>query len=336
MNFSEFAKLMHNYIGTKKDQQEFVPYLLALVMHDPISEEDIELDEKDEYYPYSKASGKSASGKVYSGIDNRNLPVAIAKFVNGHFEKSKLVDAVYELEYDTKENLCSALHEHGISCDVDNVDEVVAMILGKIIEARARGENQYFLVENEKFDKSGQKIDKVPLATAYCQNGKLHIGESEIELPIQLVLTDQIESHEQPYIKALFEAYANVLGVDSVGKDDIERLKPSLRANYSTQRKAYYAAESIRRSIREVYEDSEKQFEILKEDAYEGIQETYFDDHEDGLKRLNEVLKKITSTTLNKSVLMQIANLIGNLEKKGICHILVNDNKIKSWVDIDV
>jgi len=28
-------------------------------------------------------------------------------------------------------------------------------------------------------------------------------------------------------------------------------------------------------------------------------------------------------------------NLIGNLEKKGICHILVNDGTIESWVHVN-
>ena len=32
---------------------------------------------------------------------------------------------------------------------------------------------------------------------------------------------------------------------------------------------------------------------------------------------------------------MSIIGLIGNLEKKGVCHILVNDDVIKSWVNID-
>ena len=32
---------------------------------------------------------------------------------------------------------------------------------------------------------------------------------------------------------------------------------------------------------------------------------------------------------------MNIIGLIANLEKKGICHILVNDGTIKSWVNID-
>ena len=34
-------------------------------------------------------------------------------------------------------------------------------------------------------------------------------------------------------------------------------------------------------------------------------------------------------------ILSQMRNLIGNLEKKGICHILVNDGTIESWVHVN-
>ena len=46
-----------------------------------------------------------------------------------------------------------------------------------------------------------------------------------------------------------------------------------------------------------------------------------------------KVLKKISDIQLTKSKLMLIKNLIGNLERLGIVHILVNDETIKSWVD---
>ena len=41
----------------------------------------------------------------------------------------------------------------------------------------------------------------------------------------------------------------------------------------------------------------------------------------------------ISDIQLTKSKLMLIKNLIGNLERLGIVHILVNDETIKSWVD---
>lgn len=47
-----------------------------------------------------------------------------------------------------------------------------------------------------------------------------------------------------------------------------------------------------------------------------------------------EVLKKITSTSLNRSQLVKL-DIIGNAERKGLCHVLINDGYINSWVDID-
>ena len=102
------------------------------------------------------------------------------------------------------------------------------------------------------------------------------------------------------------------------------------------QRKAYYSAASVQRSVREIFTDGEQQFVALKDDAFEGIEPTYYDDsYSTGYDRLRAVLEKITNTTLSKSTLVNIAGLINNLEKKGICHMLVNDERIHSWVTID-
>ena len=118
--------------------------------------------------------------------------------------------------------------------------------------------------------------------------------------------------------------------------DTIGTLSNALRRNFAEQRKAYYSAESVHRSVREVFSDGDKQFQALKTDAYDGISDTLFDDrHTSGYDRLLAVLDKVTNITLSKSSLMNIIGLIANLEKKGICHILVNDGTIKSWVNID-
>ena len=82
-----------------------------------------------------------------------------------------------------------------------------------------------------------------------------------------------------------------------------------------------------------MYEDCENQFDILKEDAFGGIKTTYYEEYDNGYRRLLEVLKKISDIQLKKSKLMLIKNLIGYLARLGIVHILVNDETIKSWVD---
>jgi DNA-binding winged helix-turn-helix (wHTH) protein len=161
------------------------------------------------------------------------------------------------------------------------------------------------------------------------------IGSESIQLPVKLEPLSTLAPQELPYINALCEVYAEKLN-KVVTPDTIDTLDTNLRRHYSEQRKAYYSAESIQRSMREVFADGEKQFDVLKSDAYDGISDTYLDDrYHTGYERLMAVLDKITNITLNKSSLINVIGLIGNLEKKGICHILVNDDVIKSWVNIN-
>ncbi|MBD5534861.1 MAG: hypothetical protein HDQ99_04255 [Lachnospiraceae bacterium] len=161
------------------------------------------------------------------------------------------------------------------------------------------------------------------------------LGNETVKLPVELIPQSAITPHELPYINALCEVYAEKIN-KAVSPDMIDTLSPGLRRNYVDQRKAYYSAVSVQRSVREVFSDGKQQFEALKTDAFDGISTTYYDDrHLTGYDRLQAVLEKITNTTLTKSALMNIVGLIGNLEKKGVCHILVNDEVIKSWVNID-
>ena len=66
-------------------------------------------------------------------------------------------------------------------------------------------------------------------------------------------------------------------------------------------------------------------------DAYNGIIDVCWNDFDDGFKRLLAVLNQVSQITLTKSFLTQIKDLINNSEKKGICHMLVNDGRIQ-WV----
>ena len=177
----------------------------------------------------------------------------------------------------------------------------------------------------------------VPLTpTRYDSTTRIiYLGTEEVKLPVQLTPQSSISPQELPYVNALCEVYAEKInGV--VTPDTIGTLSNTLRRNFAEQRKAYYSAESVHRSVREVFSDGDKQFQALKTDAYDGISDTLFDDrHTSGYGRLLAVLDKVTNITLSKSSFMNIIGLIANLEKKGICHILVNDGTIKSCVNID-
>lgn len=334
MTFSEFAKLMHSYIGCDRQQQEYVQYLTSLIMREPLTSEEEDAENEDRYNPLSGKT-KSLLGKIYSGEGKHKIAQKDARTIKGRFSKVKFIDEFMNLEDEAKENLIVELARFGVFATINDVDEVCAELFNQLILALADGKDFLETGVIPRVDSTGKRITEVPITSAYVMDGKLCIGGEFISLPVQLMLTEEIAPHEQPYINALFEAYADTLHRESVSKDDIDTLSPRHKVFFTNQRKAYYAAESIQRSVREVYGDGENQFRILKDDAFEGIQETYWGNHTDGLTRLNAVLEKITSTTLSKSTLAHIINLIGNLEKKGICHILVNDDTIKSWVNID-
>ena len=131
----------------------------------------------------------------------------------------------------------------------------------------------------------------------FFENGKLVIDGETIELPIHLD-ESQIYDFESGYISALCGAYAEALSKDKVDVDDIPSLPRKYQVNFYDQRKAYLSAESIQRSISEVYEDGENQFDILKEDTFGGIKTTYYDDFDTGYRRLLEVLKKVSDICL--------------------------------------
>ena len=180
--------------------------------------------------------------------------------------------------------------------------------------------------------KSLKSIKNIPQSTLSYDpsDHKLHIDNIEIPLSENLVVPENVGEEELPYLTALCEAYSDKLG-QTITSCSSERVK----MDFEDERNYFNSVQSRIRGIRDVYADTDKQYEVLKKEAYEGIKETYYDDYDNGFKRLMEVLKKITSTTLGASDLMKISNLIGNAEKKGLCHVLVNDGKIQTWVDID-
>jgi hypothetical protein len=51
-----------------------------------------------------------------------------------------------------------------------------------------------------------------------------------------------------------------------------------------------------------------------------------------GFARLNKVMAQAATIRVDKCLLSRLPDWIGASEKKGVCHILVNDRRIKGWV----
>lgn len=146
--------------------------------------------------------------------------------------------------------------------------------------------------------------------------------------PKRLIPPGHIEDHETTYTMELLAAYADKEGVLEISTEDLKKY-PKYHKNFERQREYYYAAKSIRQLIMDIFCDEE--FNMLKSETLAGIIDIYEDDYENGFKRLNEVMKHVTTIQLSQSKLTKIPGLISIIAKKGLCHILVNDKEI-TWV----
>ena len=249
-------------------------------------------------------------------------------------DEAKFADFVNTYSFDALNHMKDKLSDFGFDVESIEVGQACANILAQIIRRRAEGLSDDVTKLNYLRLETGRSLKNIAPATIERRGDKLHIAGEVITIHKALV-PDDIANHELDYIRALYETYAQKLDMDTFTADDVPSLPRRYAENYKEQRMAYYSAKSVERSVRDIFDEGEDEFSRLKDDAWHGINTTYWKDYEDGYARLNAVLEKITSTTLERSVLNQMRNLIGNLEKKGICHILVNDGIIKSWVHVD-
>lgn len=170
------------------------------------------------------------------------------------------------------------------------------------------------------------KIVDEHLKTVY---GGLRFGGPSIVPPTKIIPKDDIDSEEMIYIEALLEAYSDKLKIKI---ETVENLKKYDRyyIHLKRQRKDYYQAETIRRFVRDILTDF-KEFDTLKEEVYDGIIDIHEKDYDDGYERLVADLQQATIINTSKCLLDSKLKYIGISERKGMCHILVNDDKLR-WV----
>ncbi len=133
-----------------------------------------------------------------------------------------------------------------------------------------------------------------------------------------------------PYIQALYEVYSEKENKNVTCIEDA----PQYTAHYNRQLLAYFDAECVFHKTRDTYKNEEP-FNELKAEMYDGIIETYENEYDSGYIRLQSVLSHASEVQFDSSVLCHETDWIKQSVKKGVCHYLVNDNKIKSWVNID-
>ena len=150
--------------------------------------------------------------------------------------------------------------------------------------------------------------------------------------PKALQPPEEIEEHELRYVRELYRVYHELTGEEYVRPEDLDG-QPRLRKDFNKQRKDYYKAETIHRELRDTIRlDETEAFDLLKDEMYDGVITTRDKAFDSGFERMTAVMEHATIVPLPPNLKDRLLDWVGAGEKKGVCHMLVNDKRL-SWME---
>lgn len=181
------------------------------------------------------------------------------------------------------------------------------------------------LIFDNSFELATDQVKESPIAEPLA-------GESKKQPLPKVPVPENIVETERRYVNALLDVYRERTGESDLTLDSLSS-HPKLIDHLKRQRDDYYDAEMLRRGTRDIYsDDGEEYFNIFLDEVLTGVIDTYEADYSSGYARLRAVLTVAAQTTTEKCVISRETLWVGNHEKKGACHILVNRQKLSGWV----
>lgn len=129
------------------------------------------------------------------------------------------------------------------------------------------------------------------------------------------------------FIEQLFLAYSDCLKKEIKNINDLKKSKIHFD-HFGRQRNSFYWAESLNQFSRDSLPDGDRSFDDLKEEIYQGVVDICLADYDDGYKRIIKTTLEASKMTIHSNALINVTKV---MDKIGICHHLVNDEKL-SWI----
>jgi ABC-3C protein len=153
-------------------------------------------------------------------------------------------------------------------------------------------------------------------------------GLSPKKKRVAVVPGQNLAPKETRYIEQLLEAYSDYAQEQI---DSIEALdsKPQLSKHLKRQRVYFFSADALEQFSRDISQNAEAHFDSFKNEIYSAVIETCEDEHDNGFERVKATLTASVNCSLDGNNILKTELKID--DKKGVCHHLVNENKLK-WV----
>lgn len=304
MTFSEYASNLLPFISFGKSEHEYFTELVGNFVQDAAMDSCKLLKRKpDTKYRYIKG--------------DRTIQPKDAQYLYDHRDKSKFSNWVWERmdESDSYDNVVALLDSLSIASDdpstacADIFESIVLDIINSTPTTQTAQEAE---IDLKLIDDIQKKIKSLPRPT---------------NVPVPKVATQD----EQKYIDELCLAYGDAEGMDPFSKDDLSSF-PDYSDDLEDRRIDFYAAETIRRGVLELKGSSlTGQFDVLKDETYNGVKDTARRTHPNGYERMLAVMEQAVIAPVTNYILSASPYWISGKIKKGVCHHLVNDGKL-TWI----
>lgn len=298
------------------------PDLLEVLYHGIIDPLNLTNKNNDAFYidktTASKIINRKKKGNVIKVIRQGASNQKVVDSIEAYFEKNIVKRLHKSSVYDLLENMVHIIESDSQISDMEKKELLNCANINQI--SKFLGCSYLYSLTRENV------LEEENIIEPNFRNPKVYNME-ELSIP------ENIINEERRYAEALFEIYGQV---EHIEKFDLEMLNayPKYQKHFSEQRGYYFSAEAVRRGTRDIYHD-ENQFEVLKEETYEGIKDTWEEEYKNGLVRLRRVMTQATNTRIDKCRLSKDTDWIGNMQKKGVCHFLVKEGRLEGWVRED-
>lgn len=304
MTFSEYALGLSPFISFGKSEHDYFTELVGNFVKDAAMDSCQMLKRQpDTKYRYIKGSRPIQQKDAQYLYDYRDLD-KFSKWIWDRMDDS-----------DSYDNVVDWLAKHDIADD--DPSTACAKLLENILLDIINGSSMPQIakeseIDLELIDEIQQKIKSLPRPA---------------NVPVPAVATED----EQKYISELYLAYGDAEDMDSFSGKDLSSF-PDYAEDLDDRRVDFYAAETIRRGVMELGSGGlANQFDVLKDETFVGVKDTAKRTHPNGFEHMLAVMEQAVVTPVTNYLLSTSPYWISGKIKNGVCHHLVNDDKL-TWV----
>lgn len=304
MIFSEYANGLYPYCSSGVGKDSYFTELIGNFIQDAAMDACPLLQNKsDTKYRYIKGTRNIQPKDAQYLYDHRDL-TKFSNWISEQMENSDSYDAVTEwLKANGRTN------EYTDDACAELLEEIVLDMIKGITTATSSlvADKDFKLIEDIQ-----KKVKSLPQ-------------------PADVPVPKEATNDERIYIEELYQAYGDAEDIEEFSAEHITSYL-EYADDIEKRRIDFYAAVAIQRGVLELGNGIlSDQFDVLKKETLDGVEDTAKRRQANGYERMLAVMEQAVKLPVTNYILCESPYWISSKIKKGVCHHLVNDRRLK-WV----